>query len=228
VIQVRDLTKIYTMGDERVAALDGVSLDIARGEHIAVVGPSGSGKSTLMNILGGLDRPDSGTYLFEGEDVSAFDDDELARFRNRRIGFCFQAFQLLPRLTALQNVELPLIYGGWPPAERRARAAEMLERVGLGARMTHRPNQMSGGQQQRVAIARALANSPDLLLADEPTGALDTQTTHDVLNLFEELNREGLTLIVVTHENEVADRAKRRISFRDGKVVADERTLTPA
>jgi putative ABC transport system ATP-binding protein len=228
VIQVRDLTKIYTMGDERVAALDGVSLDIARGEHIAVVGPSGSGKSTLMNILGGLDRPDSGTYLFEGEDVSAFDDDELARFRNQRIGFCFQSFQLLPRLTALQNVELPLIYGGWPPAERRARTAEMLERVGLGARMTHRPNQMSGGQQQRVAIARALANNPDLLLADEPTGALDTQTTHDVLNLFEELNREGLTLIVVTHEKEVADRAKRRISFRDGKVVADERTLTPA
>ncbi|MDD3837416.1 MAG: ABC transporter ATP-binding protein [Phenylobacterium sp.] len=227
-IQVRDLTKIYTMGDERVAALDGVSLDIARGEHIAVVGPSGSGKSTLMNILGGLDRPDSGTYLFEGEDVSAFDDDELARFRNQRIGFCFQSFQLLPRLTALQNVELPLIYGGWPPAERRARTAEMLERVGLGARMTHRPNQMSGGQQQRVAIARALANNPDLLLADEPTGALDTQTTHDVLNLFEELNREGLTLIVVTHEKEVADRAKRRISFRDGKVVADERTLTPA
>jgi putative ABC transport system ATP-binding protein len=227
-IEVRDLTKIYLMGDERVAALDGVTLNIARGEHIAVVGPSGSGKSTLMNILGGLDRPDSGAYLFDGEDVSGFDDDELAHFRNQRIGFCFQSFQLLPRLTALQNVELPLIYGGWPPAERRARAAEMLDRVGLGSRMGHRPNQMSGGQQQRVAIARALGNSPDLLLADEPTGALDTQTTHEVLALFEALNRDGLTLVIVTHENEVAERARRRIAFRDGKVVADDKTLAPA
>ncbi|MFC3076996.1 ABC transporter ATP-binding protein [Phenylobacterium terrae] len=227
-IEVRNLTKVYQMGDERVAALDGVSLSIARGEHIAVIGPSGSGKSTLMNILGGLDRPDGGAYLFDGEDVSGFDDDELAHFRNQRIGFCFQSFQLLPRLTALQNVELPMIYGGWPPAQRRARAAEMLERVGLASRMGHRPTQMSGGQQQRVAIARALANSPDLLLADEPTGALDTHTTQEVLALFEELNRDGLTLVIVTHESEVADHAKRRIAFRDGQVVADDRSLAPA
>ncbi|HEX2562039.1 ABC transporter ATP-binding protein [Phenylobacterium sp.] len=227
-IEVRNLTKVYQMGDERVAALDGVTLSIARGEHIAVIGPSGSGKSTLMNLLGGLDRPDDGAYLFDGEDVSGFDDDELAQFRNQRIGFCFQSFQLLPRLTALQNVELPMIYGGWPPAQRRARAAEMLERVGLTTRMGHRPTQMSGGQQQRVAIARALANSPDLLLADEPTGALDTHTTQEVLALFEELNRDGLTLVIVTHENEVAEHAQRRIAFRDGKIVSDERTLAPA
>ncbi|MET0294496.1 MAG: ABC transporter ATP-binding protein [Phenylobacterium sp.] len=227
-IEVQDLQKIYLMGDERVAALDGVTLSIARGEHVAVVGPSGSGKSTLMNILGGLDRPDAGAYRFDGEDVAGFDDDQLAGFRSRRIGFVFQSFQLLPRLTALQNVELPLIYAGTERAERRARAAELLERVGLGARMSHRPNQMSGGQQQRVAIARALANSPDLLLADEPTGALDTHTTQEVLALFEELNREGLTLAIVTHESEVAERARRRVAFRDGKVISDERSAVAA
>jgi len=224
VIDISGLRKTYLMGEELVAALDGVDLHIERGEHLAVVGPSGSGKSTLMNIVGGLDRPDEGTYLFEGEPVADFDDDELADFRNRRIGFVFQSFQLLPRLTALQNVELPMIYCGVDKEERRARAAAMLERVGLGSRVGHRPNQLSGGQQQRVAIARALSNNPDLLLADEPTGALDTATTIEMLKLFEDLNAEGLTLIVVTHEQEVAERAKRRVSFRDGRIVSDERS----
>ena len=222
-IEIRDLRKVYIMGEEEVAALAGVNLQIARGEYVAVTGPSGSGKSTLMNILGGLDRPTSGTYGFEGEDVGAFSDDELADFRRQRIGFVFQSFQLLPRLTALQNVELPMIYAGMAPRERRARAAELLERVGLGARMGHRPTQLSGGQQQRVAIARSLANRPDLLLADEPTGALDTQTGEDVLKLFRELNAEGLTLAIVTHDPEVAEQAKRRVSFRDGLIVSDER-----
>lgn len=221
-IDIRDLEKIYQMGEETVAALAGVSLTIARGEHVAITGASGSGKSTLMNILGGLDRPTRGSYRFDGEDVGAFDDDDLADFRNRRIGFVFQSFQLLPRLTALQNVELPMVYAGLPPVERRARAATLLERVGLGARTGHRPTQMSGGQQQRVAIARALANSPDLLLADEPTGALDSQTGKDVLALFEELNAEGLTLVLVTHDAKVADQARRRVVFEDGLIVADE------
>ncbi|HEY3694545.1 ABC transporter ATP-binding protein [Phenylobacterium sp.] len=221
-IAFQDLRKVYVMGDEEVAALDDVTLDIARGEHVAVVGPSGSGKSSLMNILGGLDRPTAGTYRFEGEDVGGFDDDQLAAFRRRRIGFVFQSFQLLPRLTALQNVELPMVYAGAPPAERRARAAAMLERVGLGPRMGHRPTQLSGGQQQRVAIARALANGPDLLLADEPTGALDTHTGQEVLALFRQLNAEGLTLVVVTHDAEVAAQAARRIAFRDGRIVQDQ------
>jgi len=222
VIDIRDLEKIYQMGEETVAALAGVSLTIARGEHVAITGASGSGKSTLMNILGGLDRPTRGSYRFDGEDVGAFDDDDLADFRNRRIGFVFQSFQLLPRLTALQNVELPMVYAGLPPVERRARAATLLERVGLGARTGHRPTQMSGGQQQRVAIARALANSPDLLLADEPTGSLDSQTGKDVLALFEELNAEGLTLVLVTHDAKVADQARRRVVFQDGLIVGDE------
>ncbi|MDB5433425.1 MAG: macrolide transporter ATP-binding protein [Caulobacter sp.] len=221
-IDIRDLEKVYIMGEEKVAALAGVTLSIGRGEHAAVIGPSGSGKSSLMNILGGLDRPTEGVYSFEGEDVGHFDDDSLADFRNRRIGFVFQSFQLLPRLTALQNVELPMVYAGLSPRERRDRAAAMLDRVGLGSRMTHRPTQLSGGQQQRVAIARALANDPDLLLADEPTGALDTHTGQEVLALFRALNAEGLTLIIVTHDREVAAQAPRRITFRDGKVVSDE------
>jgi len=222
-IDIQDLRKVYIMGEEEVAALAGVSLQIARGEYVAVIGPSGSGKSTLMNILGGLDRPTSGVYGFEGEDVGGFTDDELADFRRRRIGFVFQSFQLLPRLTALQNVELPMIYAGLSPKDRRARAAELLERVGLGSRMGHRPTQLSGGQQQRVAIARGLANKPDLLLADEPTGALDTQTGEEVLALFEELNAAGLTLAIVTHDPEVAEMAHRRVAFRDGLIVSDER-----
>ena len=223
-IEFRDLTKVYVMGEEQVPALAGVSLTIERGEYVAVIGPSGSGKSTLMNILGGLDRPTSGSYRFEGEEVGDFGDDALADFRRRRIGFVFQSFQLLPRLTALQNVELPMIYAGMAPAERRARAKELLDRVGLGSRMGHRPTQLSGGQQQRVAIARSLANRPDLLLADEPTGALDTHTGEEVLKLFHELNRDGLTLAIVTHDPDVANEAHRRVAFRDGLIVSDERS----
>ncbi|RZJ91173.1 MAG: ABC transporter ATP-binding protein [Brevundimonas sp.] len=222
-IEIDNLTKTYVMGDEVIAALGGVSLAIDRGEHVAIVGPSGSGKSTLMNVLGGLDRPTGGAYRFEGEPVAEFDDDELASFRNRRIGFVFQSFQLLPRLTAVQNVELPMIYGGVAPAERKQRAIELLQRVGLGNRLGNKPTQMSGGQQQRVAIARSLANNPDLLLADEPTGALDTATGQEVLALFDELNSQGLTLCIVTHDLEVAARAKRRVAFRDGQIVSDER-----
>ena len=227
-IEFRDLTKIYVMGEEEVPALAGVSLTIERGEYVAVIGPSGSGKSTLMNILGGLDRPTSGSYRFEGEEVGEFGDDALAEFRRRRIGFVFQSFQLLPRLTALQNVELPMIYAGTPRTERQARAAELLERVGLGTRMGHRPTQLSGGQQQRVAIARSLANRPDLLLADEPTGALDSHTGEEVLKLFHELNGDGLTLAIVTHDPDVANEAHRRVAFRDGLIVSDERSGVPA
>ncbi|MFM8375948.1 MAG: ABC transporter ATP-binding protein [Phenylobacterium sp.] len=223
-IQIEDLTKTYVMGEETVKALDRVSLSIARGESIAIIGPSGSGKSTLMNLLGGLDRPSAGRYRFEGEEVARFSDDQLADFRNRRIGFVFQSFQLLPRLSALQNVELPMIYGGHSPRVRRERAAELLERVGLGARMGHRPNQLSGGQQQRVAIARSLANQPDLLLADEPTGALDSATGVEVLSLFQKLNADGLTIVLVTHDRGVADAARRRIAFRDGRVTEDIRS----
>jgi putative ABC transport system ATP-binding protein len=227
-LQVHDLKKIYVMGDEQLAALAGVNLAIEPGDYIAVTGPSGSGKSTLMNILGGLDRPTSGTYVFEGEDVAHFSDDQLADFRRRRIGFVFQSFQLLPRLSALQNVELPMIYGGVPGDERRRRAGELLERVGLGSRKGHRPTQLSGGQQQRVAIARSLANRPHLLLADEPTGALDSATSADILKLFGELNAEGLTLMIVTHDPDVAAEAKRQIRFLDGLIVADERQGVPA
>src|SRR5690606_874455 len=221
-IEIEDLTRVYVMGDERIHALAGVSLDVDRGEHLAIIGPSGSGKSTLMNILGGLDRPTSGAYRFENEEVARFDDDQLADFRNRRIGFVFQSFQLLPRLNAVQNVELPMIYAGGEPAERRARAVELLQRVGLGDRLQNRPTQMSGGQQQRVAIARALANRPDLLLADEPTGALDQATGQEVLALFDELNAQGLTLCIVTHDSGVAARARRRVAFRDGRIVSDD------
>jgi len=223
-IEIRSLSKIYRMGDEEVVALAGVDLSIDRGEHLAITGPSGSGKSTLMNILGGLDRPTDGAYTFEGETVGTFDDDLLADFRSRRIGFVFQSFQLLSRLSALQNVELPLIYAGFPRGERLERAAHLLERVGLADRSGHRPNQLSGGQQQRMAIARALANTPDLLLADEPTGALDQQTGQEVLALFEQLNDEGLTLVLVTHDADVAARARRRISFLDGSIIDDERS----
>lgn len=224
-IDIQKLTKTYVMGDNVIHALGGVSLTIGRGEHVAIVGPSGSGKSTLMNVLGGLDRPTTGDYRFEDDPVADYDDDELASFRNRRIGFIFQSFQLLPRLTAVQNVELPMIYAGIPAAERRDRAVALLERVGLGDRLANKPTQMSGGQQQRVAIARALSNAPDLLLADEPTGALDTATGQEVLALFDELNSQGLTLCIVTHDNEVAARARRRIAFRDGHIVSDDRNV---
>jgi putative ABC transport system ATP-binding protein len=221
-IDIQDLRKVYLMGDEEVGALAGANLCIGRGEYVAVIGPSGSGKSTLMNILGGLDRPTSGVYRFEGEDVGGFGDNALADFRRRRIGFVFQSFQLLPRLTALQNVELPMVYGGVPGPERRERAQALLERVGLGSRKGHRPTQLSGGQQQRVAIARSLANRPDLLLADEPTGALDSHTSEEILKLFGELNADGLTLVIVTHDPDVAAQARRRIAFRDGLIVSDD------
>jgi putative ABC transport system ATP-binding protein len=220
-ITARDLHKIYKMGDNEVRALDGVSFTVHPGEYLAVTGPSGSGKSTLMNVLGGLDRPDKGSYVFEGEEVEDMDDDALASFRNRKIGFIFQSFQLLPRLDARRNVELPMIYAGMPKAQRLARADAMLARVGLGARSDHRPTQLSGGQQQRVAVARALVSEPSLLLADEPTGALDTKTGQEVLAMFDELNGQGVTLIIVTHDQSVAARAHRIIEMRDGKITRD-------
>jgi len=220
-ISARDLVKLYTMGEETVHALDGVTFDIARGDYAAIVGPSGSGKSTLMNILGGLDTPTGGSLSIDGADMLALDDEGLAAFRNHTIGFVFQSFNLLSRLTAIENVELPMIYAGVPPAQRRERAKEMLHRVGLGERMTHRPTQLSGGQQQRVAIARALAGEPALLLADEPTGALDTQTGKDILALFNSLNREGATVVIVTHDLEVAEKTRRTIEMRDGRIVGD-------
>lgn len=220
-IEARDLVKRYRMGDETVHALDGVNFTIARGEYCAIVGPSGSGKSTLMNIIGGLDTPTSGRITIAANDIGAMSDDDLAVFRNQTIGFVFQSFNLLPRLTALENVELPMIYGGIVPKERRERAAELLTRVGLGARMGHKPTQLSGGQQQRVAIARALAGKPSLILADEPTGALDTNTGIEIMALFREFNAEGATIVIVTHDHEVAAATKRTIEMRDGQIVAD-------
>jgi putative ABC transport system ATP-binding protein len=220
-IEVRKLVKLYRMGEETLYALDGVSFDVESGEYCAIVGPSGCGKSTLMNIIGGLDTPTDGRITIAGSDIGEMGDEALAQFRNRTIGFIFQSFNLLPRLTALENVELPMIYGGVAPRERRERAGELLKRVGLGERTGHRPTQLSGGQQQRVAIARALAGRPALILADEPTGALDTQTGAEILALFNQLNREGATIVVVTHDHDVARAATRIIEMRDGKIVAD-------
>jgi putative ABC transport system ATP-binding protein len=220
-IEAKDLVKLYRMGDETVHALDGVSFAIPKGDYCAIVGPSGSGKSTLMNILGGLDTPSGGNIIIAGNDIGAMNDDDLAVFRNETVGFVFQSFNLLPRLTALENVELPMIYGGVLPKERRERAEDLLQRVGLGERMGHRPPQLSGGQQQRVAIARALAGRPALLLADEPTGALDTHTGIEILGLFNQLNQEGATVVLVTHDHDVASATRRTIEMRDGKVVAD-------
>ena len=210
------------MGDEEVFALQGVTLTIGRNEYVALMGPSGSGKSTLMNMLGCLDTPTSGSYLFTGENVSDMDDDDLAEIRNREIGFVFQTFNLLPRATALQNVELPLVYSGMAREQRMQRATEALTRVGLADRMDHKPNELSGGQRQRVAIARALVTSPSIILADEPTGNLDSKTGQDIMRLFGELWRGGNTVILVTHEEDIARHARRIIRLRDGRIESDE------
>mgnify|MGYP000929537676 CR=1 FL=1 len=225
-IEARALVKTYRMGAQVVQALDGVSLDIDEGEFAAIMGASGSGKSTLMNIIGCLDRPSSGTLRLAGEDVHRMDGDALASLRNRRIGFVFQQFNLLARTSALDNVALPMVYAGVKPAERRARALAALQRVGLGERASHTPAELSGGQQQRVAIARALVNGPQLILADEPTGALDTHTSEDIMRLLAGLNAQGMTIVMVTHETDIALWARRRIVFRDGRVVED-RLQTP-
>jgi putative ABC transport system ATP-binding protein len=222
-ISMRDIWRTYQMGEEQVHALRGVSFDVQKGEYVAIIGPSGSGKSTLMNIIGCLDTPTRGRYWINGKLVSEMDDDELARIRNKEVGFVFQTFNLLPRATALHNVELPLIYAGVPAAERRERAKRALMAVDLADRMMHKPNELSGGQRQRVAIARALVNHPSILLADEPTGALDTATSREIMNLFERLHEEGNTIIIVTHEPDIAARAHRIISIRDGRIEKDER-----
>jgi len=221
VIEIRDVTKLYRMGEETVHALRGVALQVHRNEYLAIMGPSGSGKSTLMNMLGCLDTPTSGHYQFNGKDVSSMSDDELADIRNREIGFVFQTFNLLPRSTALHNVELPLIYAGMSPHDRRARAVEVLQHVGLGDRMLHKPNELSGGQRQRVAVARALVNRPSIILADEPTGNLDSRTGEEIMQLFDQLYEQGNTIIVVTHEEDIARHARRAIRLHDGLIESD-------
>jgi putative ABC transport system ATP-binding protein len=220
-IKARELVKTYAMGEQTVHALRSVSLDIREGEFVAIMGTSGSGKSTLMNILGCLDLPTSGRYELAGEAVQDMAQDQLASIRNRRIGFVFQQFNLLPRTSALENVELPMLYAGVKAAERRSRAQEALLRVGLAERASHTPAELSGGQQQRVAIARALVNRPQLILADEPTGALDTATSEDIMRLLTALNAQGLTVVIVTHENDIANWARRKLVFRDGQIVED-------
>jgi putative ABC transport system ATP-binding protein len=227
-IITRDLAKEYRMDGYTVAALRRVSIEIAAGEFVAVMGPSGSGKSTFMNLLGCLDSPTAGEYLLAGENVSRLSGDALAAIRNRRLGFVFQNFNLLARTSAVENVELPLLYGNYPREERRRRAMARLAEVGLADRAHHHPSQLSGGQQQRVAIARALVNDPVLILADEPTGALDTRTSFELMGLLQELNRGGMTVVLVTHEHDIATFASRIISFRDGHVVGDQRVARPA
>jgi putative ABC transport system ATP-binding protein len=223
VIIMKELCKFYEMGDQVVRALDSINLDFRKNDYAAIMGPSGSGKSTLMNIIGCLDTPTSGSYELNGQNVAEMNDDELALARNREIGFVFQTFNLLPRLNCLRNVELPLIYAGVPPEERDERAAEALRKVGLGDRMTHKPSELSGGQIQRVAIARALINKPSIILADEPTGNLDTATSHDIMNIFGTLSEAGNTIILITHEEDIARYTKRIIRLRDGKIESDSR-----
>ena len=223
VIRTEELTKVYEMGAEQVHALSGVDVDIRKGEYVAIMGPSGSGKSTLMNLIGCLDSPTAGRYWLAGRLVSDLDDDELAYIRNKEIGFVFQTFNLLPRATALHNVELPLIYNGTPAEERVERAKKALERVDLIPRMNHKPNELSGGQRQRVAIARALVNNPSIVLADEPTGNLDSKTGEEIMGLFENLHHQGNTIILVTHEMDIAQHAHRVIFIRDGKIFSDEK-----
>ena len=222
VIKTEGLAKVYEMGAEQVHALSGVDLEIRKGEYVAIMGPSGSGKSTLMNLIGCLDSPSSGKYWLAGRLVSELDDDELAYIRNKEIGFVFQTFNLLPRATALHNVEMPLIYNGTPAEERIEKAKKALERVDLTSRMSHKPNELSGGQRQRVAIARALVNSPSIVLADEPTGNLDSKTGEEIMALFKNLHSQGNTIILVTHEHDIAQNAHRIIFIRDGKIASDE------
>ena len=226
VIEIADVTKVYEMGSETIHALRGVSLSIRRNEYLAIMGPSGSGKSTMMNMLGCLDTPTQGKYEFNGKSVASMDDDELATIRNKEIGFVFQTFNLLPRSTSLSNVELPLIYAGLPAGERREKARRALENVGLSNRMDHRPNELSGGQRQRVAIARALVNDPSIILADEPTGNLDSRTGEEIMALLEDLYAQGNTIIVVTHEPDIAEHARRIVRLRDGLIESDGPTLS--
>ncbi len=221
-IDIRDITKVYEMGEEKVQALAGVSLGVERGEYVAIMGPSGSGKSTLMNLIGCLDTPSSGSYILNGKEVARMTDDELAAIRNQEIGFVFQTFNLLPRTSAIQQVELPLVYGGVSRKLRRERAINALNAVGLSDRMSHTPNEMSGGQRQRVAVARALINDPSILLADEPTGNLDSQTGAEIMALFDELNSRGNTIVVVTHEEDIAAHARRIVRLKDGKIRDDQ------
>ena len=223
-IELVGIHKHYLMGDQEVRALDGVDLFIGRNEYVALIGPSGSGKSTLMNLLGCLDTPSAGHYLLNGRDTATLDDNELARVRNREVGFVFQSFHLLPRMSVLDNVMQPLVYRGLPRAERRRRAVESLERVGLGNRLDHRPNQLSGGQRQRVAVARALVGEPSLLLADEPTGNLDSRTSAEIMALFDALHAQGQTVVVVTHEPDIAAHCHRTVRIGDGRIVEDRRT----
>lgn len=223
IIEIKDIRRNFPLGSETVYVLKGVDLVIDKGDYVALMGPSGSGKSTLMNILGCLDTPTSGTYILNGKDVSKLDDDELATIRNKEIGFVFQTFNLLPRTTALDNVALPMIYAGYSKQERSRRAAEVLKQVGLGDRMDHHPNQLSGGQRQRVAVARALVNKPSMILADEPTGNLDTKTSVEIMQLFDEIHANGNTVVLVTHEEDIAAHAHRIIRLRDGVVESDER-----